>query len=202
MNKKMIWIISGIIAILIPVILVLCLNYFVWVEEPQVVEPQTVQNGGTIQPVGNQGLYEFKSKYGYKLSYNPKYKVDLSGSMYDFYISNADNTVNVQITPMPKDESITSITTKEQWDAAMGDLGECMEFNRTSFNGMDALIAHYILADEKSENVQDVLVATLIGEEKSYTYCYTASNKASELEAQQIGGILYTISEWKDENHD
>ena len=117
MDKKYIWIITGIIAILIPVIVVMCLYLFVWVEEPQVIEPEQVDNGGTIVPEGNQGLYEFKSKYGYKLNYNPKYNVDFSGNQFDFYITNDDNSVNVQVTPIPKDETITSITTKEEWDA-------------------------------------------------------------------------------------
>ncbi len=194
MDKKYIWIITGIIAILIPIILVLCLNYFVWVEEPAVTQPEVVQNGGTIQPEGD-GLYEFKSQYGYKLNYNPKYNVDLSGNIYDFYICNADKSVSVQVTPTKKDETITSITTKDEWDNAMSSLGTCSEFNRTSFNGMDVLIAHYFLADESSENMLDVLIATFIGKEYAYTYCYTSTQDAPELEAQQIGAILYTITE-------
>ena len=196
MDKKNIWIIAGIIAILIPVIVVMCLYIFVWVEEPQVIEPEQVSNGGTIAPSGSQGLYEFKSQYGYKLNYNPKYKVDLSGKQFDFYIQNADNSVNVQVTPIPKDESITSITTKEEWDALMVDMGPCIEFTRTSFNGMDVLVAHYATTNEATQTAHDILVATLIGKEYAYTYCYTATDKADETEAQQIGGILYTISEY------
>lgn len=195
MNKKYLWIITGVIAILVPIILVMCLKFFVWVEEAETIPPETVQNGGTIEPIGNQGLYEFKSKYGYKLTYNPKYEVDLSGGKYDFYISNADNSVNVQVTPIPKDETITSIDSKEKWDEKMSSFGPCTEFNRTSFNGMDVLLAHYVLADESGENGLDVIVATLIGKEYAYTYCYTATDKATEPEAKQIGAILYTIAE-------
>ena len=77
----------------------------------------------------------------------------------------------------------------------MSSMGPCTEFNRTSFNGMDVLIAHYVLADESGEKGLDMLIATLIGKEYAYTYCYTATDKATETEAQQIGAILYTITE-------
>ncbi|MEE1042879.1 MAG: hypothetical protein UH854_02840, partial [Clostridia bacterium] len=149
-----------------------------------------------IVPEGNQGLYEFKSKYGYKLNYNPKYNVDFSGNQFDFYITNDDNSVNVQVTPIPKDETITSITTKEEWDAIMTDMGPCIEFTKTAFNGMDVLVAHYGTRNDATQTTYDILVATFIGKEYAYTYCYTATDKADETEAQQIGGILYTISEY------
>ena len=195
-SKKNLWIIIGIIAVLIPVIVVMCLNIFVWVEEPEVIEPVKVANGGVIQPTGSQGLYEFKSRYGYKLSYNPKYKTNLKGEQFDFHITNDDNSVSVQVTPIPLDESITSITTKEEWDALMADMGPCIEFSKTSFNGMDVLVAHYGAKDDATQTSYDILIATLIGKEYAYTYCYTATDKASETEAQQIGAILYTISEY------
>ena len=41
----------------------------------------------------------------------------------------------------------------------------------------------------------DQLVAVFIGDEVMYNYIYTAALNASETEAQQIGGILYTIKE-------
>lgn len=198
MNKKNIWIITGIIAIMIPIIAVLCLNAFVWKDEPAevAVEPETVKNGGTIEPVGTQGLYKFKSQYGYKLNYNPKYNVDLSGEAYDFYIYNDDKSVNVAVTISNMDESIASVETKEDWDAAMGEeMGKCAEFNKTVMNGMETMVAHYYFGDENSENVVDVLVAAMIGKEYIYMYCYTATPDANETEAQQIGAILYTITE-------
>lgn len=195
MDKKHLWIIVGVIAVLIPVILVLCLNIFVWDKNANEVIPQKVDNGGTIAPTGNQGLYEFKSKYGYKLNYNPKYNVDLSSNQYDFYIYNDDKSVNVQVTPIPRDENIISIDTKEEWDTQMSQLGPCIEFNKTSFNGMDVLIAHYNVSDKNGDNKLDMIVANLIGKEYIYTYCYAATNNATETEAQQIGAILYTITE-------
>ncbi len=195
MDKKHLWIIVGIIALLIPIILVLYLNIFVWDKNENVVIPQKVENGGTIAPFGNQGLYEFNSKYGYKLSYNPKYNVDLSGKLCDFYIYNDDKSVNVQITPIPWDENIASIDTKEEWDEQMSQIGQCTKFNKTSFNGMDVLIAHYFVSDESSDNKLDMLVANIIGDEYIYVYCYTATDDATEAEAQQIGAILYTITQ-------
>ena len=209
MNKKGLWISLAIVAVLVPVSILLCLGVFVWKDEPVEIVPVTVQNGGTVQPADqtaakvetesdgtskSDALYKFESKYGYTLQYNNKYVVNLSGTQYDFYIANRDETVKVVVTPMPKAESVTNIQTKEEWDAAMGtDMGECRLFKRTRINGMDTLVAQYYIGEQNGEDVTDVLMAMIAGDEYVYSYIYTASVDADETEKQQIGAILYTI---------
>lgn len=208
MDKKKLWIIGGIIAALIPVIVVLCLYAFVWDKEEEVVlTPIPTANGGTIIPVDEKyaevelnadgtsvddAIYEFKSKYNYSLQYNNKYKVDFGGKQFDFYIGNDSDTVSVAITAMPVDENIANIQTKEEWDVLMGSmLGECLEFKRLPINNMDALVAHYNLT--QNSNNFDVIYAMLIGDEYIYNYTYRAVEGASQGEINQIGAILYTI---------
>ena len=96
---------------------------------------------------------------------------------------------------MPVDETIASIQTKEEWDSLMGAmLGECIEFNRTTINNMDALISHYSL-DYGNGQQSDAILAMLIGDEYIYSYMYNAAMNAPSDEATQIGAILYTIQE-------
>ena len=132
MNRKKLWITGGIVAVLIPIIIVLCLYVFVWNEKEEIVIVSTpAANGGTITPAdktaasveilsdgksAGDAIYEFKSKYGYSLQYNNKYTVDLSGKNYDFYIANSDETVKVAVTATEYSDTFFNIQTKEQWD--------------------------------------------------------------------------------------
>lgn len=214
MNKKYLWLSVGAIGVLVPVIIMLCINVFVLKEEP--VEFVTIEliNGGTIRPadehaatvdIGEDGtteedaLYEYKSSCGYSLQYNCKYNTDFTGSKGDFYISNDDGTVSVAVHPMAKSGNLEDIKTKEDWDKLIEktglEIGECLEFNRTNFNGMDVLIANYNIIDGTGKNPKDMLMAMLIGDEYVYNYVYSAAMSASKTEQTQIGGILYTITE-------
>lgn len=214
MNKKYLWIIIGIIAVLIPIITVLCFNAFVFEDKKMELVPVTVLNGGTICPADEvaakvamdedgktvaDAVYKYVSPNGFELQYNAKYATDFSGSKYDFFISNESKNVTVAVQAIPYDEAINEITTKEQWDEKMGQgpegMGECAEFNRTTFNGMEVLVANYRVTNEEENLSADLLVAVFIGDEVMYNYIYTAALNASEKEAQQIGGILYTIKE-------
>lgn len=209
MDKKKLWITGGIVAAMIPIIVVLCLYAFVWNRE-EAVEYKTTPtaNGGTIVPAddtaalvaiqpdgtsASDAIYEFKSKYGYSLRYNNKYTVDLSGKTADFIIRNDSDTVSVAITQMNMDESVANIQTKEEWDMLMGSmLGECLGFKRMPVNNMDALVAHYNIEFENAPS-KDVIYAMLIGDDYIYNYIYTAQAGASEAEINQIGAVLYTM---------
>ena len=217
MDRKKLCVIGGIVAVLIPIIIVLCLYVFVWNEQEEIVIVSTpAANGGTITPVdktaasveilsdgksAGDAIYEFKSKYGYSLQYNNKYTVDLSGKNYDFYIANSDETVKVAVTATKYSDTLSnipffSIQTKEEWDGIMGSMmGESKEFNRTKINGFETLVAHYYIGDQNGEIVNDVLFAILIGDEYIYNYVYTASVDSDEKEQQQIGAVLYTIKQ-------
>lgn len=212
MNKKHLWIIIGSIAVLVPIIITLCINLLLLKDEPVEIIPLKVINGGTIQPADDfaakvdvdedgttetDALYEYKSSYGYSLQYNCKYRTDFSGSKGDFYISNDSGTVNVAVQPMAKSDDLAKVQTKDDWNKLIEktglEMGECLEFNRTKFNGMDILIANYNAHDGTGKNYTDILMAMLIGDEYVYNYIYTAQMNASETEKTQIGGILYTI---------
>lgn len=222
MDKKKLWIIGGIIAAMIPIIVVLCLYTFVWKNEkpttqtesqpPVSSEPVPTVNGGTITPVDDtavnveldadgtsvsDALFEYKSPNGFSLQYNNKYIVDLENGQYDFFIKNDDASVSVAISTMDMEEDLAAIQTKEEWDAfmmpAMGT--ESIAFNRTVLNGMDVLVSNYSLVNENKEVGGDVLMAMFLGKEKIYSYFYVASSDADEIEKQQIGAIIYTITE-------
>ena len=212
MDKKQLWILAGgiVIALLLILLLVL-LPYLKKEPKPFVAKTYPTANGGTIYAVdeasqsvafNNDGtsvsdaLYEYKSTHGYSVQYNNKYIVDFGTKEYDFKATNSTNTANVVIVPMDMNEGIANIQTKEEWDAFMSPMigTECMNFNRTPINNMDALVSHYNI-DLGNGQVSDVLYVMLIGKTKIYNYIYTAFPGASEAEATQIGAILYTIRE-------
>ena len=209
MNKKKIWILTGIIIVLVLLILILWLLN-IKKSEPFVAKTYPTANGGTISATdktsesialnddgtsSSDALYEYKSAQGYSVQYNNKYIVDFGTKEYDFKITNSTNTASVVISPMDMQEGIAAIQTKEEWDALMAPMigTECLEFKRTPINNMEALIAHYSI-DFGNGQTSDVIYAMLIGKNKIYNYIYTAFPGASEAEATQIGATLYTIT--------
>lgn len=214
MSKKNLWIIIGVITVMIPVIITLCIGFLILKDEPVEIVPIKVINGGTIKPsdetaarveVDEDGttktdaIYDYQSSFGYSLQYNSKYHTDFTGTYGDFCITNDDETVKVVIQPIGKNDTLENIKTKEDWDKILEQsdlaIGKCQEFNRTNFNGMDVLIANYKGQDESGKTVTDVLMAIFIGREYAYNYVYTAKLNAPETEQTQIGGILYTIKQ-------
>ncbi len=209
MDKKKIWILGG---LLVVAIIIICTLLFLKSipEKEQELPSYSTSNGGTISPLNNtansvalnddgtsvsDAYYVYKSKNGYSVQYNNKYIVDFGEKDYDFSIKNATNTVNVAIKNMDKTDGISSIETKEDWDGAMSFmLGECADFQKTSVNNMDALIAHYVL-DLGNGTQTDMIFAMLIGDKYIYNYIYSAAMNANQAEANDIGNILYSIKE-------
>ena len=212
MDKKKLLILTGsIVIVLLLITLLFLLPYLKKDNETYVVKTYPTSNGGTIyaadknaQSVAlnadgtsvSDALYEYKSKHGYSVQYNNKYIVDFGTNTYDFKVSNASNTVNVIIAPMEKQDAITNIQTKEDWDTLMSPMMgvESREFKRTPINNMEALVAHYNI-DYGNGQMSDVLYVMFIGKNKIYNYMYNAAYGASESETTQIGAILYTIQE-------
>lgn len=206
MNKKILWILGGIIVILS----LLAASLFLLDSSKGTVEPTktyTTANGGTISAVDkasekvalnedgtsvSDALYEYKSTLGYSVQYNNKYIVDFGKTSYDLSVKNSTNTVNVIITKLDKSEDISAIQTKEEWDAMMGVFGESNQFTRTTINNMEALVADYIINGENGAQ-GELFIAMLLGDEYIYNYMYTAAASAPEAEKTQIGAMLYTM---------
>ncbi len=213
MLKKNLWILIAAIIVIIPVIIILCLFAFAPSDEV-VIEPVKVLNGGTISPADQyaakavmeadgttkgDAIYNYNSTYGYSLQYNSKYRTDFTGDRADFYICNDDETVSVAINCMQKSEELFKVSTKEEWDSMMEKtelgVGKCAAFNKTTFNGLDVIIANYGIVDDKGNQKGDMLLAMFDGKEYIYSYMYTSMAGSDETEQQQIGALLYTITE-------
>ena len=100
---------------------------------------------------------------------------------------------------MQKSEELFKVSTKEEWDSMMEKtelgVGKCAAFNKTTFNGLDVIIANYGIVDDKGNHKGDMLLAMFDGKEYIYSYMYTAMADSNENEQQQIGALLYTITE-------
>lgn len=216
MNKKKLWILMGSIVIALLLILLLIILSIPKKEEPFVAKTHSTANGGTIYALNkasesvafntdgtsvSDALYEYKSKLGYSLQYNNKYYVDFGTKEYDFKISSKDNLVNATIAIIENNEefkkSVSDIQTKEDWDNLMGTmLGESANFNKTTINNMVSFIARYTLSLNDGQQM-DMIYAMLIGNKNIYNYMYSATPSASEIDATNIGNVLFTIKEFQ-----
>lgn len=196
MKNKTIWIIAGIIAVLIPLILVLCFGiYFNGIEPEEQTAVTTTENGGTVTGPDSKGICTFSSKYGYSVQYRGEYEPDFSQSQYDFYVSDDKKTVQSAISVSKKDGTFDDITSKEEWDAKMTKFGTSADFKITDINGSDAIVAHYYANDDSGTNGADIIIAVIRGETYYYTYYYIASAAADETTANHMGAVLMTFIE-------
>ena len=214
MNKKKLWMLIGGIVIALLLILLLIFLSIPKKEDAFVAKTYQTANGGTIYALSkasesvafntdgtsvSDALYEYKSKLGYSLQYNNKYYVDFGTKEYDFKISTKDNSVNATIAIIKDNEefkkSVFNIQTKEYWDNLMGSmLGESGNFNKSTINNMVSLTAHYTLSSNDGQQM-DVIYAMIIGNKNVYNYIYNANSSALEIDATNIGNVLFTIKE-------
>ena len=196
MDKKG-WIVAGIAAALIPIAAVVCIFLFSGdnktdkeVEKQPEVSVQP--NGGEIAKTDNDGILKFKSKYGYSVNFKDGYEVDTSGKQYDFHIGDSQGKGEVVISVAKNDGSFDGISTKDEWDEKMTEFGKCADFAVKDINGAEARVAHYYFKGN-GEEVFDIILAVIEGEEYYYTYIYKAAKDITEEESNHLGAILLTF---------